>query len=166
VLVPVPQGKLIDEHCAQCKATGIDQPLRWHLAVRVKEAFELFVAVFNRPRAQFVQDAAHPDAVIRVWRGATTGRHHGLADPGPGGVDRRGRVMLSAPHRASLRWQLRPQSPGLRVSAHGRSGQVGSPRHPDASHRRDQGELPPIHPPCQPAWVPWASVTLQIAVST
>ena len=40
MFVPVPQGELIDEHRAQCKAAGVDQPFRRDLAVCVEDALE------------------------------------------------------------------------------------------------------------------------------
>src|SRR5215211_4531274 len=113
VFVPVPQGELINEHCAQGKAAGVDPPLRRDLAVRVEDALELFVQVFNRPRAQFVQDTTYTDAIIRVRIGATAGRNHGLSCLGTGGVESRVIIMLVAQHIADLGWQLRPQRQGL-----------------------------------------------------
>ena len=51
MFVPVPQGELIDEYRAQCKAAGVDQPFRRDLAVRVEDALELFVQVLDCPGA-------------------------------------------------------------------------------------------------------------------
>src|SRR5215211_3175180 len=64
VFVPVPQGELINEPCAQGKAAGVDPRLRRALAVRGDDALERVVQVCTRPRAPCVQETTDTDAII------------------------------------------------------------------------------------------------------
>ena len=64
MLVPVPQRELIDEHGAQGKAAGVDQPLGRYLTMHIEDSLELFIEIFNRVRAQRVQEATHLVSLI------------------------------------------------------------------------------------------------------
>src|SRR5262245_59252257 len=102
MLLPVPQRELIDEYSAQGKSACVDQPLGRHLAVHLEDALELFIEVFNRMRAQLVQEATHSDPSIRMWIGPPARRDHRLARLRPDGVDDRVVVVLVAQDIAYL----------------------------------------------------------------
>lgn len=66
MLKAVPQQELIDQDRPQRKASGVRQPFGRDLSVHSEESFEVLVEIFDRHRAQFVEDAAHLHPSIRM----------------------------------------------------------------------------------------------------
>jgi hypothetical protein len=65
---------LVDQDGAEGEALGGDEPAGGHLAQAAEGALELTVEVLQGVRAQLVEDAADPDAVVGVRVGAAPGR--------------------------------------------------------------------------------------------
>jgi len=64
VLIAIEQSELIDKDGSEGKPTGSGQATGGHRPVPIKDAFELFVEVFDSQGAGFVQDAAHFNAGV------------------------------------------------------------------------------------------------------
>ena len=84
MLKAVEQGELIDKHGAEHPTLGRDETPRGHLAVGIKDGFELLVEVLNGVGAELVEEAPHLDPVILMRLGAALGR--GQAQPASGAV--------------------------------------------------------------------------------
>ena len=147
LFLPIPQRELIDEHGAQGKAAGVDQPLGRYLTMHIEDSLELFIEIFNRVRAQRVQEATHLDPIIRMRIGTAARGDHCLACLRTDGIKSWVVVVLVTQDIAHLGRQLRQQCQRLHVIGHVRGGQVGCQRNPHACDGRHQVQLPPVDPP-------------------
>ena len=75
MLEAMEQGQLVDEDGPECEALRADEAARRDGAVHIEDAFEVLVEVLDGEGAQFVEDAAHLDAVVGVGIGSPAGRH-------------------------------------------------------------------------------------------
>ena len=111
LLKAVQQGELIDEDGAEHPPLGRDEPPRGHLAVGIKEGFELLVEVLNGVGAALVEEAPHLDPVILMRLGAALGR--GQAPPASGAVvPQRGVIIAGVAQQKAHRGRQRRQEAG------------------------------------------------------
>ncbi|MGB8347859.1 MAG: hypothetical protein WCD86_23470 [Ktedonobacteraceae bacterium] len=63
---------MIDQDGSQSEALGGKQAFGGNLSMSIKDAFEVFIKIFNSSGAQLVEDAVHLDAIIGMGGSAHT----------------------------------------------------------------------------------------------
>ena len=65
--VAVKNCQLVDKNGAKNKTLSSQQPFCGHGTMNIENSLEVFVEVFNRNGAGFVQDLTYFDTIIMMW---------------------------------------------------------------------------------------------------